>query len=384
MTEQNNKLTAIDMAKYFERLHLPILGVVELTSHCNLNCSHCLRLSTRSTKRILSKDFVLDIVKQVFDTGCMFLTLTGGEPCSHPEFLEIYDEAYEIGVRMSLTSNGTLISSRIARLLKDKPPISVNISLYGLNERSAERVTRNPDAFRLLEEGLIQLSKHSVPFRFLALVTADNAHPVHEYEAYAARWNAPIQFFTCISAGLGTNIAPLKHRLEPSEAAVYLLANAKKRIRTLAAIEASSIRQDISGQFNCGCGLATFFIDSDARLRPCQLHDWDAPSLHDFTFKELWHSMLEELPRHLCESKESIDAGMCPAFVRLQGAHFDSQYYQEYRKYSESEIKLDFDVSEPEEVAVQLMETQGIAVSDLYECMTSCGCRKVNDQPYNL
>ncbi|GAI49460.1 unnamed protein product, partial [marine sediment metagenome] len=57
---------------------------------------------------------IFSIFDQIAEAGCLWLLLTGGDPLLRQDFLEIYTYAKKKGFLISLFTNGTLITPRIA------------------------------------------------------------------------------------------------------------------------------------------------------------------------------------------------------------------------------------------------------------------------------
>jgi radical SAM protein with 4Fe4S-binding SPASM domain len=106
----------------FERIYL------EISNICNLQCSFCPEV-IREKKLISVDDFreyatqAQPLTKQI----CLHLM---GEPMAHPQFSEIMDICDELGLRIFLTSNGTLLKKHAQKLLAWKALEQVNFSVH--------------------------------------------------------------------------------------------------------------------------------------------------------------------------------------------------------------------------------------------------------------
>ena len=93
-------------------------AMIELLDQCNFHCRYCyVRGSTNST---LSLESVKKVLDQLREVGCIWLTLTGGEPLLHPHFLEIYNYAYDLGFAVTILTNGYLLTSEHIALFQKK------------------------------------------------------------------------------------------------------------------------------------------------------------------------------------------------------------------------------------------------------------------------
>ncbi|MBE6023742.1 MAG: radical SAM protein [Cellulosilyticum sp.] len=111
---------------------------IEITNRCNLSCSFCPK-TKRSLKRNNQEDF-LHIIEAVKNhTDHVYLHLLG-EPTLHPELKTYLTMCEEYGLKVNLTTNGTLLS-KVKEVLITSPALrQVNISLHSFeaNESSVE------------------------------------------------------------------------------------------------------------------------------------------------------------------------------------------------------------------------------------------------------
>ena len=73
---------------------------------------------------------------------------TGGEIFARRDFLDIYTYAKRKGFLITLFTNGTLITPRIADYLAAWRPFAIEITLYGRTKDTYERLTGIPDRTR--------------------------------------------------------------------------------------------------------------------------------------------------------------------------------------------------------------------------------------------
>ena len=109
--------------------------VWNLNNRCNLNCKHCYieakdekeegELSTQEAKR-----FIQDLGKLKIPV----LLFSGGEPLLREDVYELATWADKEGIRPILSTNGTLISQKVAKRLKTSGFKYIGISLDGLEE----------------------------------------------------------------------------------------------------------------------------------------------------------------------------------------------------------------------------------------------------------
>ena len=72
----------------------------------------------------------------------LYLLLTGGEPFLWPDFWELYMYLSKKGFLISINSNGSLIDEGVIEQLKERPPIRINITLYGASNATYEKLCK--------------------------------------------------------------------------------------------------------------------------------------------------------------------------------------------------------------------------------------------------
>jgi len=112
--------------KKFKKIYL------EITNRCNLSCSFCLR-SDRAKAFMRPEDFrtILGKIKDHTDHIALHVL---GEPLLHPELDVLLSLCQGHGLKVNLTTNGTLLPQRQGLLLASPALRQINISLHGLAE----------------------------------------------------------------------------------------------------------------------------------------------------------------------------------------------------------------------------------------------------------
>jgi len=105
------------------------------TKTCNLKCIHCYAGSdaTRNEGELTTKE-AEQFIDDLSEFNVPVLLLSGGEPFIREDIIYLAQYAVSKGIRVTFSTNGTLISERIARKLKEIGVSYVGISLDGIGE----------------------------------------------------------------------------------------------------------------------------------------------------------------------------------------------------------------------------------------------------------
>jgi MoaA/NifB/PqqE/SkfB family radical SAM enzyme len=156
----------------------------ELNLGCNYACEHCyLGLKTFSGLSWPERGRLLHILR---DAGVLWLQLTGGEPLIDKLYAEVHTLAYELGMMIAISSNGSrLANPQILNLLTTLRPYRIVVSVYGATEASYESLTQRRGSFRLFTRGLEAAREAGLPVRLNIVATKHNAHELDAMRAMA-------------------------------------------------------------------------------------------------------------------------------------------------------------------------------------------------------
>jgi len=104
-----------------------------LTRRCNLHCLHCYSQSQdRAYADELTTDEGKRLLADLADYKIPMLILSGGDPLFREDLYALAEHARELGVRCSLSTNGTLIDASAAQRLRRAGITYVGVSLDGI------------------------------------------------------------------------------------------------------------------------------------------------------------------------------------------------------------------------------------------------------------
>lgn len=162
---------------------------IELTERCNNACIHCyINLPAndkKSKKKEISTRRIKSILKESVELGCIEVLLTGGEPLLRKDFEEIYLFAKRQGLYVSVFTNATLITSKLAKTFKKFPPKAIQITIYGMSKETYGEVTGKPRLFDDAMRGVKLLQKYNVPFTVKAALLPPFKKDIKKFEKWA-------------------------------------------------------------------------------------------------------------------------------------------------------------------------------------------------------
>ncbi len=153
----------------------------ELTRRCNLNCVHCRAGSERGPyPGELDTEKCLHVLDEISRVGKPIVILTGGEPLLREDVFHLADYGNQIGLRMVMATNGTLLTPEIVERMKVSGIKRVSISIDGADEQKHDRFRNVPGAFKGALEGIAQLKKGGVEFQINTTVARHNLEDIEQ------------------------------------------------------------------------------------------------------------------------------------------------------------------------------------------------------------
>lgn len=282
---------------------IPINGSLELLPLCNMNCDMCYVRLTReemeAAGRLRSLQEWLDLGQQMADAGTLFLLLTGGEPLLYPDFKILFQKLKQMGMFLTINTNGTLIDEDWADFFEEYKPRRINITLYGADASAYEKLCHYPEGFSRTIQGIRLLRERNVDVKVSCSATRQNQHDIEKIFALGRELNVPVHMDAYMMPAVRERTKPYDHqaRLLPEDAA---------RVALLAFRSAFSA--DIYGQYvtqtieriqdpdfprgdrhiSCLAGNCSFTINWQGEMRPCVVLSTPSIPVFETGFENAW------------------------------------------------------------------------------------------------
>jgi MoaA/NifB/PqqE/SkfB family radical SAM enzyme len=175
----------------------PVSGTVQLPTiqlhpslWCNLRCRHCYSSSSPQTRIELDASTVCDTLTDAAAMGYRVAAVSGGEPLMYQELPRVLGHAKSVGLRTSVTTNGSLLQQRRLAALEGLVDI-LAISLDGPEELH-NTVRGSPRAFAQLAAGLERVRRANLRFGFIHTLTRESWQHLPWLAAFAVEHGASL------------------------------------------------------------------------------------------------------------------------------------------------------------------------------------------------
>ena len=153
-------------SKAFKK-NIMIHAMLELTNRCNTKCRHCYIDQSLNDGELTLDDYK-KLIDELATFNVLYLTFSGGEILSRPDFFEIAEYARKKEFSLNLFTNGTLINEsnidRIAALCPER----IEMSIYGGTAESHDYITKVPGSFDRMLHAITLLRERNIPVQLKA------------------------------------------------------------------------------------------------------------------------------------------------------------------------------------------------------------------------
>ncbi len=282
----------------------------EITRNCNLSCVHCRASATMGPySGELDKTACLQLLDQIRVVGTPIIILTGGEPLLRPDIFEIASYGTDLGLRMVMAPNGTLITAESAQKMADAGIQRISISLDGATREIHDRFRGVDGAYDGALQGIAMAKKAGVEFQINTTITQSNLDQITKIQKLAVDLDAVAHhIFLLVPTGRGKYIVDQEINAQEYEKTLNWFYDQKDQtplqlkatcaphyyriLRQRAREDGQTVTFQTHGldAVSRGClgGVGFCFISHTGIVQPCGFLNVPSGDVTQTPFKEIW------------------------------------------------------------------------------------------------
>ncbi|MEJ2705279.1 MAG: radical SAM protein [Sedimentisphaerales bacterium] len=354
--------------------------VWNITRACNLKCVHCYNDSgVCKAGDELSMEQAKTVLDDLVQFGVPSVLFSGGEPLMRPDLFELIGYAVERGLRAVISTNGTLITTDVAKKIKQHGVSYVGISLDGVGEIN-DKFRGVSGAFDRAVAGIKNCQDAGVRIGLRLTLTQKNVRDLERlFDFFEAKQIERACFYHFVPSGRGGTMAneDLTHA-QSREAVEMILAKTRSfkeagrtpdiltvdnhvdgvyvylRLREQDSERAEEVWKLLSwnggGMYSSGVGIGC--IDFHGKVHPDQFWwHYDLGDVRQRPFSEIWMNTSDPLMRGLKDRRSHVKGRcrlcrffeICGGSLRVRAdLHFGDPWAPDPACYlSDAEIGLD-------------------------------------------
>jgi putative heme d1 biosynthesis radical SAM protein NirJ2 len=304
------------------------------TNQCNMFCDHCYRDAGAKSADELSTDQARQLIRGIRNAGFQIMIFSGGEPLMRPDIYELGAYARAQGLRAVMGTNGSLITSEVARQMKEAGFMAAGVSLDSLDPEKNNNFRRLENAYQLTVEGMNNLRAAGVPFQIHTTVMDWNVGELEAITDFAIEIGAMAHHvFFLAPTGRAIKIEDEALKVAEYEKTLARLMEKQKQvpieIKPTCAPQFIRVadRKGLSLRFSKGClaGVSYCIISPTGNVQPCAYMDMPLGNVKEIPFETIWRE--NECLQRLRSMDYQGKCGVCEFKSRCGGCRARANYY---------------------------------------------------------
>lgn len=309
-----------EMEKYFIQNRVCLKVIAYLTMQCNYHCQHCYETPIKKlSDDLLTADEWIRILAMLRKQGSLYLKLTGGEIFTRKDFEKIYEESYDMGYKITLNTNGSIIDGKHISLLSRKKPEAIYMSVYGASNKTYIRFCGENANYEIVKKNILKLKEAGINLHIKFIANKENIDDLKDvYEFVVTKNHIAFQQYFHITPYVDGNTYPQYLQLEVDE----LLE--KQPLEEWYRLKNEYSQKKVAWENNikvCTAGLTTLRIDQYGKAFLCDLVEGEHITLND-NFEKVWNMLYLQRKQYIekpvacnnCVKKEYC--GLCAPVIK--------------------------------------------------------------------
>jgi len=273
------------------------LALWEITSKCNLKCTHCINNSgMHSDESDLTTQEGLSLIEQLHELGCKNVVLSGGEPFLRKDWSIFAQKIQSLGMGLHFMTNGTVINDDDFDILMNLQNIGISFSLDGAVAETHDAFRGQKGAFDRLLIALDKAVKYKINTSVSSTITKKNFHEIENIINLLIKHG--VKYY---QIQLGKLQGRMPEDIVLNEREYYSLAEQIVKLRKKYANKINIVEADCIGYYSklsphleiktwtgCQCGINIVCIDSEGNIKGCpHRHDSEGNFVKS-SLKDIW------------------------------------------------------------------------------------------------
>ncbi len=319
----------------------PVLSEVALTYQCNLKCVFCYAgcgctaNPVKSSLEMTEEEIKGVLWKLYHEAKVPSVSFTGGEPAIVSSLPDLVQYAKELGLRVNLITNGTMINGDLAGVLADSGLDSAQVSIEGITAGTHDTITGVNGAFKKSVAGVRHLKGAGILTHTNTTITKTNLHECVAFPGFVKEMFNSDRFSMNLviptgSGAVNDDIAVAY--MEVGEHIKAVITESKKQgveFMWYSPVPMCMFNSILHGLGNKGCSACDGLISvgPNGDVLPCASYDDSVGNLLENDFQSVWQSdraknyrkkLLAHPHCRTCDDFHICNGG-CPLYWRHMG-----------------------------------------------------------------
>lgn len=290
----------------------------EVTNTCNYGCRYCIFSSTsRRDADELDTAKIYETIDGLKSCGFTHIKITGGEPFTRPDLMDILRYARKAGFKTDISTNAAFITPDIANELAGLGLDMVHVSLDGHSQELQEAV-RGKRTYAPTMEGLKHLTGKGIYIRIGCVIYKNNQNELRDMASFCAGMGCDEVIFSLMEPVGRMRGRPALLYDRPVAEMQAEIDRIKKEFGGRIRVSGNFAETVREGCGTCPGGERFLFIDHKGRVSPCTWVAERRPAyvaektLHDRSLKDILGDRENRTFRQIVSGLSQSGLDRCP------------------------------------------------------------------------
>jgi radical SAM protein with 4Fe4S-binding SPASM domain len=308
-----------------QALQVPLSVHLDLTYRCNERCVHC--YLDHDDHGELSREEILQLLRDLACAGTLILTLSGGEPLLRADFFAIVQYARALSFSVKVKTNGLLIGPGQADLLREYGVHQVQISIYSDKPEVHDGITKVRGSLARSLAAIRLLLGYGLKVTVGTPLMSQNFADYPGVRSLAAELGVPVTIDPTITPKMDGDRSVLQHRISHDQLrSVFQDSDLVGDVGKFS--ECAPVDRDVLESYPCSAGHTFCYISPYGDVFPCVQFPLPCGNIRQQSLRAIWAGSTElERVRsirigdlHTCSSCANAGGcSRCPGLAYMEG-----------------------------------------------------------------
>lgn len=268
---------------------------IEITSECNERCVHCYIPHENKINNI-EPDLFYNILDQCIKMNLLHLTLSGGEPMMHKNFIDFLKKCNEYNFSVNVLSNLTLLNTTIIEEMKRNALLSVQVSLYSMDADIHDAITQVKGSFEKTKNAILRLRENDIPLQISCPIMKQNINCYNDVIEWGKAHNINVGSDYVIIARYNHTTQNLSNRLSINDVKEVINQRIFNEPQYLEVMEkeAEQKKNMNPDDFVCSVCHSSICIAENGNVYPCAgWQDYVVGNVNETSLNDIWNNSIE-------------------------------------------------------------------------------------------
>lgn len=268
---------------------------IEIISKCNERCIHCY-IPHENKVNDIEPDLFYNILEQCKKMNLLHLTLSGGEPMMHSNFIDFLKKCNEYNFSVNILSNLTLLNKDIIKEMKRNRLLSVQTSLYSMDASIHDAITQIKGSFEKTKNAILKLKENDIPMQISCPIMKQNINCYNNVISWGKSQNINVGSDYVIIARYNHTTQNLTNRLSVND--IKEIINQKivnePQYLDLMEKEAEQKKNINLNDFVCSVCHSSICISDNGDVYPCAgWQDYIVGNVKETSLNDIWNNSIK-------------------------------------------------------------------------------------------